>query len=187
MELDAIFSTIYVLPVPSNELLKAIAKLVFFSKGHLLLKADRIERKIYFIKKGIVRAYKEDKDDQITFWFGLEGAPVLSMKSYIANEKSYENIELLEDTELYELDIKELEQLYKKDIHIANWGRKLAELELIKTEERLISMQFKTAQERYTDLIIHQPDLLKRVQLGHIASYLGISQVSLSRIRADRR
>ncbi|MEG2100855.1 MAG: Crp/Fnr family transcriptional regulator, partial [Flavobacterium sp.] len=78
-----------------------------------------------------------------------------------------------------------LQKLFEIDIHIANWGRKFAEKELIKTEERLISHQFSNATERYLELLQNNPQLIQRVQLGYIASYLGISQVSLSRIRAE--
>ena len=78
-----------------------------------------------------------------------------------------------------------LNHLFSEDIHIANWGRKFAEQELMKTEKRLIAQQFKTATERYQDLIDNSPELLQRVQLSYIASYLGITQVSLSRIRAN--
>lgn len=187
MNFDDIVAALYVLPEPSKQTLKTIVKLVTYPKGHLLLRTNRIERNIYLIKKGIVRAYVDHKDGQVTFWFGAEGAPALSMKSYISGERSYENIELLEDCELYEFNIAQLKRHYKNDVHLANWGRKLAEHELIKTEERLIAMQFKTAQERYNDLVKNQPQLLLRVQLGYIASYLGMSQVSLSRIRADLR
>ncbi|TCC89273.1 Crp/Fnr family transcriptional regulator [Pedobacter frigiditerrae] len=187
MNFDDIITRLYLLPESSKETLKVIAKLVSYPKGHLLLKADCIERNIYFIKKGIVRAYADHKDSQVTFWFGVEGAPVLSMKSYISGEKSYEHIELLEDCELYEFNIEQLKEAYQKDVHLANWGRKLAEHELVKTEERLIAMQFKTANERYHQFVTDQPQLLLRVQLGYIASYLGMSQVSLSRIRAEQR
>lgn len=107
------------------------------------------------------------------------------MKSYVANEKGYEDIELLEDCELYELKAAQLQKLFEEQIDIANWGRKFAEKELVKTEERLISRQFRTATERYINLLKNNPDLIQRVQLGHIASYLGITQVSLSRIRAE--
>jgi len=75
--------------------------------------------------------------------------------------------------------------LYNSDIQVANWGRKFAEQELVKIEERFISRQCKTAVERYRELIGNDPDLLQRVQLIHIASYLGITPVSLSRIRAE--
>jgi CRP-like cAMP-binding protein len=153
-------------------------------KGTILLRANRIEKSIYFIKKGIVRAYAHQNDHEITFWFGKEGEAVISMNSYIANKAGYEDIELLEECALYRLKREAIHSLFEQDIHIANWGRKFAEQELIRTEARLISRQFSTASERYQELLRSNPDLLHRVQLGHIASYLGITQVSLSRIRS---
>lgn len=132
----------------------------------------------------MVRAYIE-RDNEVTFWFGKEGQTVISMKSYVEDQPGYETIELLEDCELYELKTENLKKMFSEDVHIANWGRKFAENELIKTEERLISKQFKNASERYLELMKDHPELIQRVQLGHIASYLGITQVSLSRIRAE--
>lgn len=149
------------------------------------MEANKIVPYIYFIKKGIVRAYSSTEENDITFWFGSEGETVISMKSYVEDKPGYENIESLEDCELYKLETAHLRELFNQDIHIANWGRRFAEKELIKTEELIISRQFKTALERYKDLMRDKPHLLKRVQLGHIASYLGITQVSLSRIRAE--
>lgn len=185
MEIEQILDLIYSLPELSKLKLQNCAKEVRFAKGHILLQADKVETNIYFIRKGIARAYAKRDDNEVTFWFGKEGDTVLSMKSYVANQKGYEDIELLEDCDLYELKSEELQKLFEDDIHIANWGRKFAEKELVKTEERLISRQFRTATERYTELLTHYPHLIQRVQLGHIASYLGISQVSLSRIRAE--
>jgi CRP-like cAMP-binding protein len=185
MVINTILDNIFELPEESQKIIEENITQVCFPKGHILLKAGKIESNIYFIKKGIVRAYVNQNDSDITFWFGREGETIISMKSYVENQKGYEDIELLEECELYELKTANLQKLFAEDIHIANWGRKFAEKELIKTEERLISRQFKTASERYNELITHNPDLIKRVQLGHIASYLGITQVSLSRIRAD--
>ena len=182
--IDKIITLLYPLPEPSQEVLKSKMSKVNYPKGHLLLRADRLEKSIYFIAKGVARAYADAPNGQVTFWFGQEGAPILSMKSYIAEKKSYENVEILESCELYKISITELRSLFEADVHLANWGRKLAEQELIKTEERLIAMQFKSARQRYSDLIELQPELFQRVSLGHIASYLGMSQVSLSRIRA---
>lgn len=187
MNIDQIIGRIHPLPdLSKNKLTECIGE-VKFPKQHPLLRADKIETKLYFIKKGVVRAYALQDDNEITFWFGREGEAIISMRSYVENKPGYENIELLEECELYELKIQALHTLYTEDIHIANWGRKLAEQELIKTEERLISRQFRTATERYRKLLEESPDLLQRVQLGHIASYLGITQVSLSRIRAEIR
>lgn len=185
MIINQILDNIYPLSEESKQIIIKYIAEVSFPKGHILLRADRVEKNIYFIKQGIVRAYSKTGDSETTFWFGKEGDTVISMKSYVANKKGYEDIELLENCLLYELNIRNLQQLFNQDIHIANWGRKLAEKELVKTEERLISQQFRTATERYKELLKNSPDLIQRVQLGHIASYLGITQVSLSRIRAD--
>lgn len=184
--LTELIQRIHPIPAAALEKLLAIAAVVSFPKHHLLFRADRIDHNLYFIKKGIVRAFTEKDETSITFYFGLEGDPVLSMKSYVSREKSYEDIELLEDSEFYQFDGEALEALYNEDLSIANWGRKLAEIELVRTEERLIARQFRTAAERYADLMQDMPELLKRVSLGHIASYLGITQVSLSRIRTKQ-
>lgn len=187
MNFDQIVDGFYKMPEKSKQLMSEFVTEEHFEKGHILLKANKTEANLYFIKKGIVRAYSDWEDSQITFWFGREGETIISIKSYIKRESSYENIELLEDCELYKINIEDLYALYQKDIHIANWGRKFAEHELIKTEERLISRQFKSAKERYQELMASSPELLQRVKLSIIASYLGITQVSLSRIRADLR
>ena len=185
MDIDKILDSIHLISDSSKDILKECVWEVTLPKGCLLLNADKIESNIYFIKKGMARAYSNNEANEVTFWFGKEGDTIVSMKSYVSNCKGYENIELLEDCELYELKTKELQNLFDSHIDITNWGRRFAEQELLKTEERLISRQFKTATQRYTELLNNNSDLVKRVQLGHIASYLGITQVSLSRIRAS--
>lgn len=184
MNISSILNHIHELPEHSQLALQHTITEIELPKGHILLKANKVESNIYFIKKGLVRAYVE-RDNEVTFWFGKEGETIISMKSYVEEQPGYETIELLEDCELYELKTKNLKKLFNEDVNIANWGRKFAEKELIKTEERLISKQFKNASERYLELMKDHPELLQRVQLGHIASYLGITQVSLSRIRAE--
>lgn len=154
-------------------------------KHSITIRADKVEKNIYFIKKGIARAFFNIDGNEITFSFGNEGDTIASLKSYIANQKGYESIELLEDCVLYKVNAENLKNLFNENIEIANWGRKFAEHELLKAEERLISRQFGTATERYIELLKNYPDLIQRVSLGHIASYLGITQVSLSRIRTN--
>lgn len=183
MDIYYILNQIYILPKSSANLLKNYVSLLNCPKGHMLITAGRVERKLYFIKKGIVRAFSESEKGETTFWFGEEGETAISMKGYVQNERGYENIQLLEDCELYELNIKDLNSLYENDIHIANWGRKFAENEILKMECRMISRELLEATERYKVLLINSPNLVRRVPLKHIASYLGITQVSLSRIR----
>jgi CRP-like cAMP-binding protein len=184
MEIDVIIDNVYPLPERSREKLKEHISEVHHPKDHLLFKINRVSATVYFIKKGMVRAYAHAADNDVTFWFGKEGDTVISMKSYVYDQPGYENIETLEPCELYEMKTASLRQLFNEDIHIANWGRKFAEQELVKVEERFIFRQCRTAMERYKELMATDPHLLQRVQLGHIASYLGMTQVSLSRIRA---
>ncbi|MFY1046180.1 Crp/Fnr family transcriptional regulator [Chryseobacterium sp. GP-SGM7] len=185
MEIDQIINTIFPLPELSKlNLIQHISE-ISHPKGFCLMEANKVVSYIYFLKKGIVRAYASTENNDITFWFGTEGEPVVSMKSYVDDKPGYESIELLEDCDFYVLETSKLKKLFNEDIYIANWGRKFAERELVKTEELIISRQYKTALERYKDLLREKPYLLQRVQLGHIASYLGITQVSLSRIRAE--
>ncbi len=181
----AILTRTFAIPRDSLARLTDIVRIIDRPKGHLLFGAGKLERDIYFMVRGIARVYYYHGDHTATLCFSNEGEALISLKSYIENQPGYENIELLEPCRLLQLKTADLNKLYTSDIHIANWGRRLAELELIKAEGRLMSNLFNTASERYRELMQKQPQLLQRVQLGHIASYLGISQVTLSRIRAE--
>ncbi|GGG73745.1 cyclic nucleotide-binding protein [Parapedobacter pyrenivorans] len=186
-DIDKIITRSLDIPVNSLRKITDIVRSVEFPKGHLLFRGGKVEHDMYFLAKGIAHAYYYHEANKVTLCFNSEGDALISLKSYIQHQPGYEHIELLEPCKLYHLKTASLYELYNSDIHIANWGRKLAELELIKAEEQLMSKLFKTASERYQELIQKQPSLLQRVPLGTIASYLGISQVTLSRIRAEVR
>ncbi|UVQ22961.1 hypothetical protein NXX60_00945 [Bacteroides thetaiotaomicron] len=87
------------------------------------------------MKKGMLHAYTHQSDKKVTFWFGKEGDAIFPLQTLYDNRAGYENIELLEDSVLYELSVDKLHNLYLEDIHIANWGRKFAEREYIKSEK----------------------------------------------------
>lgn len=186
MHINDLLDKVYQMTDDSKKLLHSLILEKNHAKGTILFDQNKVEDKIYFIKKGAVRAFSNTlKEDEVTFWFGFEGDTILSMNSYVNNQISYETIETLEDCVLYEINTTKLKELYETAVDIINWGRKLMEKELMKAEGRLISLQCQTATERYLALLKHHPYILQRVSLGHIASYLGITQVSLSRIRAE--
>lgn len=160
---------------------------VEFPKGYHIFESGKTESGIYFIGKGIARAYIPVNGSDVTFWIGKEGDTLVSLKSYVFGQPGYETIELMEDSRLFKVDRESLEKLYKEDIEIANWGRKFAETEFVHTEERLIPMLSMTATERYSKLLKENPELLQRLPLECLASYLGITPVSLSRIRSKIR
>lgn len=155
-------------------------------RGEFLFREGKVNNNIYFIGQGLARAFVFHEHHEVTFWFAREADPLLSIQSYVNDLPGYENIELLEDCVLFQLKKQDLERLYHEDIHLANWGRRLADQSFVDTEKRLISRQFKSSMERYEDLIKKQPDLFRRVPLKLVASYLGMTQVTLSRIRAKR-
>ena len=184
MDIKNIINNIYSLPEDSiQSLLTNVTKMIY-PKGSHLIEAGVVESDIFFVAQGLVRAYIPMEGRNITFWIGTEGATVVSLKSYVNNEPGYETVECMENTIIYILKRSVLESLFLQDINIANWGRKFAEMEFLQTEERFIPLLFTTAAERYEELLKKQPHLFLRIPLECLASYLGITPVSLSRIRA---
>ncbi len=186
MELTEILTRIYPLPQESLNSIILKAEKVELPRGTLLIEADKVCRNVFFVAKGIVRAYCYAKGRDITFWIGDEGTVALSMLSYINATPGYENIVTIEDCILYRISVEDLHRLFHSDIHIANWGRVFAEKEILRAEKSLIPQLFTTGSERYEQLLKEQPQLLNRIPLENIASYLGVTPVSLSRIRSKK-
>ncbi len=165
------------------EKMLSIADEVSFRRGSVIIDSQTVDRNVYFVKRGLVRAYVDAAGREVTFWFGEEGAVVVSMESYVNGLPGYETVEAIEDTELYRIRKSGLESLYGEDIEIANWGRKFAEKDILRAEKCLIPHLYTTATERYADFVSRHGTLLNRLPLEYVASYLGITPVSLSRIR----
>lgn len=182
--INEIIDNIYMLPADSKRLLLSLISEIEYPKGFHLYRENKRSSKSYFISKGIARAYANKEGKEVTFWFGKEGDIVFPLETLYSNKGEYSSVELLEDCILYELDLNRLQDLFLKDIHIANWGRKYAEISCIRSEKLYISRQFRTSLERYQELIDDYPDITQRVPLSIIASFLGISQANLSRVRA---
>ena len=167
-----------------NELF-ARSSLLELPKKHILTSSFQNDKNFYFIKKGIARSYCVINDKELTSWFSTEGDIVFSTNNFYGNQQGYEYevVQLLENTVLYAVPIKDLEKLYQTNIEIANWSRILHQEAFIMNEKRLISRLYKSAEERYIELLQTRPDLFQRVNLGYIASFLGISQVTLCHLR----
>lgn len=184
MELKRAVLEIYPLPEFSYNVLLQNIESFSFTKGQILLNPSTPLKYVYIIKKGLVRSFIKDKARDITLWFGLENDIILSMHGLSAHNPVVETIEVLEPSEFYVISIEQLLHYASEDIHISNWCRHLVEKQLCKFEKRLVHTELKSANEKYSILIRNMPDILQRAKLSHIASYLGITQVSLSRIRS---
>jgi CRP-like cAMP-binding protein len=156
-----------------------------FSKNTLLVKEDTVCNQLYFIERGCLRGFYNLDGKEVTYWFGFENNFVTSFYSFISRKPGVENIQLLEDTILWSISFKELQQMFDKHHDMERMVRIIYEQSYILLEERLIRLQFKSARERYEQILSSTPHILNRVSLGHLASYLGISQETLSRIRSQ--
>lgn len=155
-------------------------------KGHLLLEQGKVCQHFYLLEQGSARGYYNHEGKDVSLWFAFEGDVLTSLYSYATGKPSYTNIELLEDSAVIGFTFDQLNALLESYPEFNLIGRLLTEQYFIELEERTLSFQFKTATERYHELITKQPQILQRASLGHIASFLGVSQETLSRIRAKR-
>lgn len=154
-------------------------------KGHSLLRPGAICQYLYFIEKGLTRTYyiKEGKD--ITDWISIEDSFAVSIISFLTHQPDIRGIELLEDSLLWAISYRDLESLYKEYHDIERLGRLLLAHGIVQLQQRFDDLHFATAHDRYQKLIEETPSLVNRVPLGMIASFLGITQETLSRIRAQ--
>ena len=153
-------------------------------RGKYLIHHSRICRQMYFLEKGAIRGFYNLDGKEITHWFGFENDFVTSFHSFITGEPAVENIQLIEGSILWTISKDTLNELLNKHHEVERLVRIAYEKYYIRLEERFVNAQFKTATERYENLLQHTPYILERVPLGFIASYLGISQETLSRIRS---
>lgn len=183
MELEDILNGIYPLPREAMDKIVERCERISVGKNVELVTAGTVCRYIYFVAEGIVRAYSSVNGRDITFWIGTEGSVALSLLGYMDGRRGYETIVTLEHSELYRIPSASLQELYNLDINIANWGRRFAEKEILRAEKSLIPQLFSTGRERYEALLAENPGLVNRIPQEILASYLGLTPVSLSRIR----
>lgn len=170
----------------SEEATKAISDIstpVFIKKNKDLQSIGHTCRTIYFISKGAARIYYFKGDIDVTESFAFENSIVARVESLFSGRPSRKGIQILEDSEVIGINSTQLFKLYDAFPDIERLFRKIFEAAYVDTVNRVESIQFHSAEERYNALLSETPNVLQRVPLKYIASYLGITQVSLSRIR----
>lgn len=116
MDIKEIIDCRYKLPESSLTKICESMGRVCHPKGYNVLEIGKIERDVFFIAKGIVRAYTLVDGKEVTFWIGEEGATIVSMMGYVRDQPGYETMELMEDSELYVIKREVLLRLFKEDI-----------------------------------------------------------------------
>ncbi|MFC4870447.1 Crp/Fnr family transcriptional regulator [Negadavirga shengliensis] len=141
-------------------------------------------RTIYFVDKGLARIYYYKDGVDITESFSFEGTLIARVESLFTGRPSQKAIQTLQPSRFIGINAAQLFKLYDEFHEVERLFRKIFEAAYVETVNRIEGIQFHTAEERYSALLADSPDLLKQIPLKYIASYLGITQVSLSRIRA---
>ena len=157
-----------------------------YAKGDFLLKEGEVENQLKFIIKGTVRLFTSNsKQEDISLGFASEGSFCSAYGSFVMRSPSKIVIEALEAVEVLCIGYDDLQMLYGYSHTGERLGRINAEMYLSHKEEREIFLLTMSAKERYLDLMNRNPRLFDLVKLEHIATFLGITPQSLSRIRKD--
>jgi CRP-like cAMP-binding protein len=140
---------------------------------------------IYFMEKGMARIYYFKDETEITESFSFENQMIVRFESLYNGTPSRKGIQALEDSEVWCIHAPSLFSLYDTHPKLERLFRMLFEQQHVQSILRLESLQFHSAEERYMQLIAEQKQIIQRIPLKYIASYLGITPVSLSRIRSQ--
>jgi CRP-like cAMP-binding protein len=167
--------------------LLSILKTKEYPRKSILLKEGQVSITISFIEKGIVRGFYYKGETEISSGFMKEGYFILSVESFFDQKPSYENIQALEDTTVHYIDFTELQYIYNQFPEFNYTGRIITEKYYCMAEQRLYSLRMQKASDRYLYLLKNQPDLIQRVSSTYLASYLGITLETFSRMKTKTR
>ena len=179
-------SAIHPLSEELKDYLRAYIKQRALVKKDYLLKAGHVCRHVYFIQTGLLRCFYLKEEAEVCSWFMREGDVMISVESFFDQKPSYESIQALEDTVVWYISYQELEFVYKHFMEFNYVGRVLVQNYYKLSEQRLYSMRLQSATERYHFLLHHFPEIIQRVSSADIASYLGVTRETLSRIKKIR-
>ena len=165
-------------------------KTLFFPKKlrkrQYLLQEGDVCKYVSFIEKGMLRTYSVDeKGNDHILSFSVEGWWTADLYSFFTDEPSLYNIEALEDCELLLLTKTSWDSLLEKVPAFERYFRIIIQNNLIAMQRRIMGSMSETAEEKYTKLVANSPDCIQRVPQHMIASYLGITRETLSRIRSQ--
>jgi len=178
----------YFYPI-NDEIVDYINKNTFslnIPKGHYLLRTGEVCRHLYLIQKGVIRAYIKDGTKEITTWITSENEIVTSIRGFNQQLPSLENMQSIEDCSLVCADYETLQYLYERYPEMNIVARKLLEQYYGDAEERAFISRIPNAGKRYKHFIETKGTLANRIPLKYIASYLGMTLETLSRIRGKK-
>lgn len=143
-------------------------------------------KEIAFIETGIFRSYYTSEDGKdMTYCFRFPNDLIASYSSFVSGEPSQENMQVISEAEILILKKDKIEELINESPNWMKFLKMIAEQEYLELEKRFFQMQRDSAAKRYASLLHNQPNYIQEIPLQYLASYLGITQRHLSRIRKE--
>ncbi|MEC5395615.1 Crp/Fnr family transcriptional regulator [Bergeyella sp. RCAD1439] len=157
-----------------------------FPKGILLSQQDAYNKTVFFMECGLARVFYYENGKDITTNFYPEEKIFANIDTIFTQQPTRYNIETVEHSTITYCNYEKLEELCAVSLPAANFSRYILGHLMTQMAKRMASLQYMTAKEKYAQLLEENPNIILRAPLGMVASYLGISQETLSRIRAER-
>jgi CRP-like cAMP-binding protein len=183
VELFDFFDSIYKISKDAKSSLELIIQEKTYAKNDIIQDIGSRCRTVYIVKGGGARIFYYKDGNDITEHFAFENDIIVRAESLFTGKPTLKGIQAIDSTTMFAIDAQNLFELYDRHHDLERLFRLIFEKEYVNTVKRLESLQFNSAKERYLDLL-EKTDFVQKIPLKYIASYLGITQVSLSRIRA---
>ena len=185
-KLSAFIQSVFSMPSIKTEEIVSLFKEKELAKNEFLLKEGRICTVYCFVDNGFLRAYTHDVEgNDITTAFYKENQVVCELFSFFKKVPSRENIQAITDCKLLYITFEELQNVFHNMPEFREFGRTILVNAYAQLKQRMLAMIQETAEQRYAYLLQTNPDIFQHVPLKNIATYLGITDTSLSRIRKE--
>lgn len=159
---------------------------VHFRKGDLILKEGKTANEYYILEKGLARSFVTDfNGNEVTTHFFTDNEIVIEVSSLFQRIPTQENIICITDCDCWKLSFEDFQELFHKIPNLREWGRAWMSQQLFIYKQRSVEMFTLSATRRYLNLLEQKPQVVRWAPLKQIASYLGVTDTSLSRIRKE--
>lgn len=175
----------YIVPITQNDWQLFESRLFFkeYEKGEVLSRTGETENFMYFLVEGVTRIFYFSNNIEYTLRFNFPISAFNSYSSFINQKPSKLNIEAISNIKVFRMSYNEMQSLYEKSKTAERVGRRMIELLYEQREIKELQMHSKTAEDYYCELINNNRELAHLIPQKHLASYLGITPESLSRIK----